>query len=143
MKEYAFWDSSSLVPLCAYQPSTQAAISLRDQYEIAVSWFAPVEIRSAISRLTRLRELTSNSQVQALVALDNLRRKWIEIDPDDEIRDRAELFLDRYPLSAADALQLAAAWVWCNGHPRNQAFISGDAQLLTAAAHAGFRTLQV
>lgn len=140
--EGAFWDSSSLVPLCTVQPSTPSARTLSRQYSKAVWWAAPVEIRSAIARLTRMGEITANGQVQALVKLDDLRRSWMEILPEDDIRDRAELMLDRHPLAAADALQLAAAWIWCDGHPRNRAFISGDTQLLAAAAQAGFNAIQ-
>lgn len=142
MTEDAFWDSSSLVPLCTIQPSTPSVLTLSKQYSQIVWWAAPIEVHSAISRLARMGQITSNSQVQALVALDGLRHSWTEIFPDDSIRDRAELMLDRYPLSAADALQLAAAWIWCNGHPRNRTFISGDAQLLTAASQAGFNAIQ-
>ncbi len=87
-------------------------------------------------------EITANGQVQALVRLDGLRRSWTEILSKDGVRDRAELMLDRYPLTAADALQLAAAWIWCLGHPRNRAFITGDAQLLIAASQAGFNAIQ-
>ncbi len=140
--EDAFWDSSSLVPLCTVQPSTPSARILSRQYGKAVWWATPLEVRSAITRLARMGEITANGQVQAMVKLDELRRSWTEIFPDDEIRDRAELVLDRYPLTAADALQLATALIWCDGHPRNRAFISGDAQLLAAASQAGFNTIQ-
>lgn len=142
MTEGAFWDSSSLVPLCTIQSSTPSVLALSKQYSQIVWWTAPVEVRSAISRLARMGQITSNSQVQALVALDGLRRSWTEILPEDDIRDRAELMLDRYPLAAADALQLAAAWIWCDGHPRNRAFISGDTQLLAVASQAGFKAIQ-
>ena len=44
-----------------------------------------------------------------------------------------------YSSKAADAYTLAAAWVWCSGHPQNYTFISGDAQLLEAARQVGFQ----
>jgi len=138
----AFWDSSSLVPLCIQQPSTPIAEALSKQYGISVWWAAPVEIRSAFTRLTRMRQLTSNGQVQAQVTLDALRKNWREVRPSDEILDRAERLLDRFPLRAADALQLAAALAWASGKPSTRKFISGDAQLLDAAKQLGFQAIQ-
>src|SRR5450432_3028115 len=107
--EPAFWDSSSLVPLCVIQPSTPVANMLSRQYEKIVWWAAPVEIQSAFTRLIRMGILTQNGQVQAQVALDGFRSKWSEILPDAQVRMNAERFVDRFPLRAADALQLAAA----------------------------------
>ena len=109
---------------------------------MVVWWGASVEVRSAIARELRTGKITSNGQVQAIVKLNELRREWDEILPSNELRDRAETIVERHQLRAADALQLAAALAWCSGHPRNRAFISGDAQLLAAAAQAGFNALQ-
>ena len=49
----------------------------------------------------------------------------------------------RYPLKAADALQLAAAWTWCSGKAASCVFISADAQLLDAAGQVGFQLTAV
>jgi hypothetical protein len=48
-----------------------------------------------------------------------------------------------YPLRAADALQLAAALIWCNRHPRGKTFISGDERLLEAAEKEGFNVIRM
>jgi methionine salvage enolase-phosphatase E1 len=48
-----------------------------------------------------------------------------------------------YPLRAADAFQLAAAWTWTSGEPQGYVFISGDAQLLKAARQVGFQVVAV
>ena len=102
----------------------------------------PLEIRGAIAREMRMGKISPNEQVQALVKLDSMRRKWTEIDPDDEVRDRAELVIERHQLRAADALQPAAALEWCGGHPRDRVFIGGDEQLLVAATQAGFNPIK-
>jgi hypothetical protein len=90
-----------------------------------------------------MRQLTSNEHVGAQVRLDRLRAQWHEISPAESLRDHAERLLDRFPLKAADALQLAAAMAWCGGRPRPRAFLSGDAQLLEAASQLGFRALKI
>jgi hypothetical protein len=140
--EPAFWDSSSLVPLCVDQPSTPVVNLLSKQYEMIVWWAAPVEIRGAFTRLIRMKTLTPNGQVQAQIALDGFRSKWSEILPAPQVRSDAERFLDRFPLRAADALQLAAAFVWTSGRPLNRPFISGDLQLLDAAGQLGFMQIR-
>jgi predicted nucleic acid-binding protein len=107
-----------------------------------VWWAAPVEIRGAFARLLRIGQLTSTGQVQAQVALDELRSNWQELLPTDELRSQAERLIDRFPLKAADALQLAAGLAWTSGRPRSRAFISGDTQLLEAAGQLGFLPLK-
>jgi predicted nucleic acid-binding protein len=139
----AFWDSSSIVPLCVQQPSTAAAGALTRQFGLVVWWAAAVEVRSAIARLARMREISSRGQVQAVFLLDRLQGDWREIRPNDGVRDRAVQLLDRFPLHAADALQLAAAWTWCQGHPRSRRFIAADEQLLEAARTLGFTAVEI
>jgi len=139
----AFWDSSALVPICVQQQATPAALALNPRYEMVVWWSAPVEMRAAFARLLRTGLLTQTGHVQALVMLDNLRSSWWEVEPDEPLRQQAERLVDRFPLKAADSQQLAAALAWCLGKPTGRAFISGDKQLLDAARHLGFQTLQV
>lgn len=139
----AFWDSSAIVPLCLEQSSTAAARELTAQFGLVVWWAVAVEVRSAVARLVRMRQISSRGQVQAILLLDQLRDDWREIRPMEQVRERAEQLLDRFPLHAVDALQLAAAWIWCEGHPRNRRFISGDVQLLEAARKLGFAALPV
>ena len=87
-------------------------------------------------------QLTLNKHVEAQVRLDYLRRNWREIDPTYRLRERAESLVDRFELTAADAMQLAAALTWCVGHPRNRPFISGDSHLLDAARASGFQAIE-
>jgi predicted nucleic acid-binding protein len=107
-----------------------------------VWWSAPVEIRGAFARLLRMGQLTSNEHVGAQVRLDELRSNWREISPEQAIRVQAERLVDRFPLRAADALQLAAALAWCLGKPRGRPFISGDNRLLDAARQLGFQGIE-
>lgn len=84
-------------------------------------------------------ELTGSQHAAAGLRLEKLRRGWRELQPTEALRSQAESFLMSYPLKAADALQLAAAWTWCSGIPQNYVFISGDTQLLEAARQVGFQ----
>jgi predicted nucleic acid-binding protein len=87
-------------------------------------------------------QLTPNGHVQAQVTLEKLRSIWQEVDPSEKLREQAEWLVDRFPLKAADAQQLAAALAWCIGRTKGRAFISGDSQLLDAARQLGFHAIE-
>ncbi len=110
---------------------------------MAVWWSTPVEMRGAFARLVRMGQLSPNDHVQAQVRLDSIRSDWREVDPSEPLREQAERLVDRFPLKAADAQQLAAALVWCIGRPEGRVFISGDSQLLEAARQLGFHAVEV
>jgi predicted nucleic acid-binding protein len=137
--EPAFWDTSALVPLCCHQSQTVAARqALRVHPKLVVWWATSVECASALARLVRVRELTSNELHQSLRVLSQYRNRWTEIAPSIEIREQAEKLLPVHELRAADALQLAAALAWCKGFPKGRPFICGDKNLSQATANEGF-----
>ena len=138
----AFWDASALIPLCVKQRATPVAESLSTQYLMAVWWSTPIEMRGAFARLARMGQLTPNGHVQAQVTLEELRSIWQEVDPSETLREQAERLVDRFPLKAADAQQLAAAMIWCIGRTKGRAFISGDSQLLDAARQLEFHAIE-
>ncbi len=141
--ELAFWDTSALVPLCVRSRASSRANQLFRRYAPVVWWGTPVEARSALARELRAGSLTAEQHASASDNLSTLRRRWQEILPSQSLRALAEDLLDRYPLRAADALQLAAAYIWSDRHPFDQNFISADKRLLSAAASIGFRALSI
>jgi predicted nucleic acid-binding protein len=66
-----------------------------------------------------------------------------EILPSANVREIAFQQLERFPLRAADALQLTAALVWCGERPRGRWFVCADRRLATAATSAGFEVHSV
>jgi predicted nucleic acid-binding protein len=140
--ELAFWDSSSLVPLCVQQQASAAVRQLISRYQMVVWWSTAVEMRSAFARLLRMGQLTPAEHAVARECLDQMRHAWRELQPSEPLREQAESLLDRFPLKAADALQLAAALAWCLGRPNQRVFISGDGQLLEAARQLGFHAVE-
>lgn len=138
----AFWDSSALVPLCVRRQAGARLRRLVSQYDMVVWWATPVEMQSAFARLHRMGQLTAAEQAAASAALLQLRRSWREMQPIEPIRSEAETLLSRFPLRAADTLQLAAALIWAAGNPQGRIFISGDEQLLQAAQQLGFQTIE-
>jgi predicted nucleic acid-binding protein len=77
----------------------------------------------------------------ARVVLFYLIQSWSEVQPSGRLRAQAEGFLDAQPLKAADALHLAAAFVWCSGQTRDREFVCLDRQLRNAAGNVGFTVI--
>lgn len=139
----AFWDASAIVPLCVKQSSSVSVEKLYGQYQQAVWWGTVVEVRSAFAREFRNNLITREMYRQAQSRLEALSQGWLEILPTSLLRDTAESLLDRFPLRAADSLQLAAAYEWSFQRPHNFPFIAGDKRLLDAARQLGFQAIEV
>ena len=137
-----FWDSSAFVPLLIEQPSTERLRPLRARDpEMALWWGTVVECAGALARVRREGKVSAPNQLQALSRLDELWTDVYEIQPDELVRSRAVRLVTVYHLRAADALQLAAALVWCREQPYGFDFVCVDARLSLAAAREGFRVL--
>jgi predicted nucleic acid-binding protein len=105
---------------------------------MVVWWGTPVEAHSAFARLVRDGELTAAERTAAVRRLTQLRLSWNEILPSEQVRSKAEELFDDYPLRAADALQVAAALVWCRERPRRRPFVCFDERLVKVATAVGF-----
>ena len=138
LKPVAFWDASVLVPLCVNQVPTPISHQFNRKYQIAVWWATHVEMVSAFTRLLRRKGITPQDYTQAQLQSDGLANLWDVIVPADRIAMEARNLLERHPLRAADALQLAAALEWCEGKPKGEIFLSFDKRLREAAELAGF-----
>lgn len=134
----AFWDTSAIVPLCVGQASSGFARKALKNKSIAVWWGTPVETASAFARLSRTGEIEQHHFRMAMARLAALGRMWIEVQPSDGLRELAEELIERHPLRAADALQLAAALIWSRRHPQKRAFVCLDGVLADAAGKEGF-----
>ena len=134
-----FWDSSALVPLLVRETRTAGMQAMyRRDHDIAAWWGSEVECASAIGRLERDGALDSTGAVQALARLDRLSAAWREILPGTEVKLTARRFLRVHPLRAADALQLAAAFLAAEGRPSTLEFVCLDERLGDAARREGF-----
>ncbi len=135
----AFWDSSALAPLCASQHGSPVARAALKSKSVAVWWGTPVEMLGDLHRLARDGGMSRQDFDRASRRLAALRRQWAEVLPAARVRDLAELLLQRHPLRAADAFQLAAALVWSGERPRKRAFVCFDHRLAEAAVREGFQ----
>lgn len=137
-----FWTTSAIVPLISTQPASEAVGRLLQEDDaLGVWWGACVEGAVTISRLGREGELDGEGGEETRDALDLLAEDWLEVEPTDEVRLLAALLSQRHPLKAADAFQLAAAFVWREPDANGDDFVCLDDQLRRAALDEGFDVL--
>ena len=139
----AFWDASALVRLCVRDQSSPRAKKLLRDANVVAWWATAVEGRGAFVRLHReglLSDATFRVSCERLSALLSASK---EILPSDNVREIAFQQLERFPLRAGDALQLAAALIWCGERPRGRWFVCADRRLAAAATSAGFEVQSV
>jgi predicted nucleic acid-binding protein len=135
-----FWDASAIVPLVVAEAQTKLLQELAAADPALLVWWATeVECASAIARLERDGALDPPAAVEAFDRLQQLSDSWHEVDPNDALREAAVRFLRVHPLRAADALQLAAAFVASERRPSSLEVVTLDDRLAAAARKEGFR----
>lgn len=133
-----FWDTSCIIPLIVQEPtSSLLASAFTEDHDIVVWWGAEVECVHGLSKKFRSKHPRTDLE-DALRRLADLMEGWIEIQPTDEVRVRAERLLFARELKSADAMQLGAALLWCDDAPEEVGFICQDRQLRIAARQEGF-----
>jgi uncharacterized protein len=139
-----FWDASAVVALLVAEPTTRALQTLAAEDQALLVWWATeVECASAIARLERDGALEQPAVIEAFERLKRLAEGWHEVDASDGIREAAVRFLRVHPLRAADALQLAAAFVVAERRPSSLEVITLDDRLAAAARKEGFALVEV
>ena len=137
-----FWDSSALLPLLVPEPqSATLAALVADDKEATIWWGTPLECHSALHRRHRELPLPAAVMTSAIERIRTVVEHADTVSPSDELRRRAARLLAVHPLRAADALQLAAALLWCEEQPHAEGFVSLDVKLRDAALKEGFTVL--
>jgi predicted nucleic acid-binding protein len=139
-----FWDASAVVPLLvAEAASHQLQTVLANDPTMLVWWGTEVECASAIARLERDGGLDDHAVNAAFARLEFLAGAWHEVEAGDGVREAAVRLLRVHPLRAADALQLAAAFVAAERRPATLDLITLDDRLAAAARKEGFVVVNV
>jgi uncharacterized protein len=139
-----FWDASAIVPLLVAETTTQSlqALARRDS-DMLVWWGSQVECVSALARLDRDALLDRKGAALAFDRLKQLADGWHEIEPSEIVRENALRFLRVHPLRAADALQLAAAFLAAERRPSSLELVTLDERLAEAARKEGFELIAI
>ena len=139
-----FWDASAIVPLLVAESTTRSLQALANQdSDLLVWWGSQVECASALARLERGALLDVKGAASAFDRLKQLANGWHEIEPSEIIRENALRFLRVHSLRAADALQLAAAFLAAERRPSSLEVVTLDDRLADAARKEGFELIDL
>ncbi len=135
-----FWDASAILPLLVEEPMTGRLRELYQKDPVIVAWWGTeVECVSALSRVERENPKSASMVNEALGSLDRFQRAWHEVQPVPAVRETARRLLRVHALRAADALQLAAAFIAAEDRPVTLEFVCLDQRLVSAARREGFQ----
>jgi predicted nucleic acid-binding protein len=139
-----FWDASAIVPLLVAEPMTARVQALAQcDPDMLVWWGSAVECASALARLERDAALDAKAAEVAFRLLTQIADAWHEIEPSALVRENAVRFLRVHRLRAADALQLAAAFVAAERRPVTLEVVTLDERLADAMRKEGFALIDV
>jgi len=94
-----------------------------------------------LKRLLRENEISQTAYDEAVKRLQIQSETWREIQPTEKVREIAINLIESENLRTLDALQLAAALVWCFEKPKGRIFVCCDDKLSEAARKIGFTIL--
>ena len=139
-----YLESSALAKLFVEESGSTRMIGLVEpltQAQKLVSSLAAIEVRSAIRRRERLREMSATDVADALTILDSEIACMTEQPVNSAVTETAKQALDQHPLRAMDALQLASCCVArATSGITDIVFVASDRELLSAAEAENFQT---
>lgn len=141
-----FLDSSALVKRYVSEPGStwiQSITALSAGNSIVIVRIAWVEVLSALARRQREGNLPPEYVIRAIQAFRyDLQAQYLVIEVDPSLVDLAGDLVDRHPLRAYDAIQLAAALRLhtAMGPTAPPTFLSADARLIQVARAEGMNT---
>jgi predicted nucleic acid-binding protein len=140
----AFFDASALVKLCTNEHGSRLAAELWNGADaVIISALSDLEVRSVFNlalhndRISRDQYASMTTQWAAFAA----SARQVPLSP--IIYQNANQLLDRYPLRATDAIQIASAQLLTNDNlsPTNLVLVTWDNSVATVAAEEGLMTL--
>lgn len=140
-----FFDSSGLAKQYMDEPGSRWVRQALSQFPLTViTEITIVEVTAALARRWRMGEITAEEYRFAKgVFLQDIRWHWV-VSVRRPTIERATALIDRHPLRAYDALQLATALEVAGivgDEGSSLTFVSADARLCAAAAQEGLATV--
>lgn len=141
-----YLETSALVKLYVREPGSDRLLRLASRsanHRLAVLALSQVELRSAIRRREREGDIDSSLASQLIERFDqHLEARFLRQNVNDTVLDAALGLVDRYPLRAYDAVQLAGCLALRITSPTDgPVFVCADRQLLIAAESEGVASL--
>jgi hypothetical protein len=136
-----YLDTSALVKLYVREPGTEQMLQLAGRASgntLAILSLARVEFRSALRRRERAGDVPHQAVDKALARVEgHLQNRYLVQPVTDAVIEQAMALLDRHPLRAYDAVQLAGCLSLQSRVEQGPSFVCTDQDLLAAASKEG------
>ena len=124
------------------EPRSAERLAIIRRDSVIVTWWGSrIECASALNRLERDHRFEGDGFDRSMGQLSLLAASWVEIEPLEQVRQRAIRLLRLHPLRAAGALQLTAALTASGEDPQRLDMVSSDDRLSAAARREGFKVM--
>lgn len=135
-----FFDASALVQRYMRERATARVRKLLARGSVVVSRWSEVEVISAFCRLAREGKWDVDERDRASAAFTRDLAEWHVVELPAEVVSRARILLNRHPLRAGDAIQLASAQYFQQMLARPlELFLAFDDRLIDAARAEGLK----
>jgi len=132
-----YLDTSALVKLYVREPGTERMLRLAadaNAHRFAILSLARAELYSAVRRRERAGDIDGVLVTQLLNRFEShLKTRFLRQSVSDLVLDLACALIDRHPLRAYDALQVAGCLILRSAAPDPPVFVCADRQLLEVA----------
>lgn len=140
-----YLDTSALLKLYVEENGTERvarAVEETEDGRTVILDLAPLEARSAIRRRERGGDIPGADADRVLRRIEDDASTLFLVQPSTSaVMEEAARLIDRHPLRAYDALQLAGCLVVGENMPEPVTFVCADARLCEAAANEGLTAL--
>lgn len=140
-----YLDTSALVKLYVREPGTEQMLRLANaasSHTLAVLSLARVEFRAAVRQRERTGDVPHEAAESLIARMEShLQSLYLIQLVTEAVVEEAAALLDRHPLRAYDALQLAGCLSLRPTLGEHPPFVCSDRQLLRAAKHEGLTVL--
>jgi predicted nucleic acid-binding protein len=137
-----FLDASALVKRYVREAGSERMQALvRRQPELVISRLTVVEVPAAIWKRSRAGNLSAAETRRALARFAGDLARLTTVEPRPATIELAAELIERYPLRAYDAVQLASALRWARETGLASCFVCADERLGQAAAKEKLRRM--
>ncbi|MDE0392796.1 MAG: type II toxin-antitoxin system VapC family toxin [Rhodospirillales bacterium] len=140
-----YLDTSALIKLYIKEEGTERIAGIveeSDDVRLIILYLTPIEVRSAIRRREREGDIAAADAERVLRQIeDDCSTLFLTQPLSSPVMEEAARLIDRYPLRAYDALQLAGCLVVREGMPGPVTFVCADTRLCDSAGKEGLAAL--
>ena len=140
-----YLDTSALIKLYIEEDGTEHVAGVTEgavDGRVAILDLTPLEARSAVRRREREGDIAGADADRVLRQIEDDVSSLFLVQPSTSaVMEEAARLIDRHPLKAYDALQLAGCLVFRDGMPGAVTFVCADTRLCEAACQEGLAAL--